>query len=210
MHGNGCDLRRLRHHQPGDHKRQQRGYGQRRQQILENAARSDAARLHQRQRADRPDGDELVRRNSNLERADVPSRDHDGAPGTGNESIDIKSNGDGASGDCSAETGDERGPTSQEASKPSEAFPQIDVLAARLRPPRCQLCVCKRARERQSSTERPDGQHCRLARKHRGHDARRGENADANDVGDHDRRSIQWTKAAVERRQVRRGHDAVT
>ena len=91
------------------------------------------------------------------------------------------------------------------AARPPEALAQVDVLAARARAQRSELGVGHRADEREQAAGEPDGEEPDGVRHGLRDDARRDEDADADDVRDDDGGGVEGTETAFER--VRRRFD---
>ena len=125
------------------------------------------------------------------------------------ELVEVHGDGNGACSERSAEARHKRRPTRQETREAPEILAQVDVLAASLRSPRGELGVGERTGKGERATDRRDRQGRHLARQHRGDDAWRGEDADADDVGDHDRRCIQRSQLAIKGGGTGRRHEGV-
>ena len=180
--------------------------------VLDDASRAEAAHVNQRQRqmaamATRARGEtESVAMPSGIDTNGV--RD----PRGGNETPEVVGHGNRAGRNGPREAGDERRPAGQESGERSVRRAQIDVLAAGTRPERGEFRVRHGARECQQSAGEPHRQHADGMRYNLRDDAGAREDADADDVGDHDRRRIERAEASIQllRRSIRfRGHAAL-
>ncbi len=126
--------------------------------------------------------------------------------GARHEAIEIDGHADAAGGNRAAEASHERGPAGEKRGQSAEGLAQIDVFAARLRLPRGQFRVGEGARERERAAERPHAEDRDTARQQGGDEARRREDADADDVGDDNGRRIKGSEAAIKRRACRGDH----
>ncbi len=136
----------------------------------------------------------------------MPLGERGGAAGAGHETIEIDRDTDAAGRNRAAEAGDERRPPGEEGREASERLAQVHVLAAGFRLPRRQFRVRQRAGERQRSAEYPHAENRRAVR-HQGRDeARRDEDADADDVGDDDGGRVERAEASFERGASRAAH----
>ena len=140
----------------------------------------------------------------------MPPREHGRVPRAWNESIQIAGDRHRTKCDGAAEASDKRRPPREEPGQTAEALAQVHVFTAGLRAPRRELGICQGPRERERPAERPDREHGRGARHHRSDDTRRGEDADADDVGNDDGRRVERSQAPIERCGIRKVHAVVT
>ena len=104
-----------------------------------------------------------------------------------------------AGGDGAGKPGHERCPAGEERREAAEALAQVDVLAARARPQRAELGVGHRADEREQAAGDPDAEERDGMRHGLRDDARRDEDADADDVRNDDSGGVERTETAFER-----------